>query len=144
MSNEDITHFVKHLAEEFFDYTDNVEQYTYEDLVDISVELLRNGVCADEILYFLGIGYTTDVDISESIGGMFTTRSFNKSRRKFFTKSAAQLRKEAVIRRLKNIKNRTHRKMYYMQNRSKMSRYAKMYKTALRKHLHNKKLRRRS
>lgn len=172
-SEEDLTKLTQKLIGDFYEVDEVDEVYTIDDLTDVVISLLEEGLDVTDILESMGLpepepfesledeeleelaGYLEtffqedededeEYEIEEGVKGMFTSLNFNRKKRKFMKKSKATLRKEKVVRARKNRETRAKRKSYYRQNKSKLLRYTKMYRTAVKKGMHSKKLRRRS
>lgn len=110
------------LPEDFMssaDYTDdgNYEEESEEDLV-------------------------LDEDVNEGVSRIMKVKNLNKKKRKFFTKSAASLRKERAKRIKKNRLNRADRKAYQRVNKAKIKGYQKSRANFIKKGRHFKKIRR--
>lgn len=83
-------------------------------------------------------------DVSEGVSRVMKTKKLNRKKRKFFTKSAATLRKERAKRVKTNRINRASRKAYTRVNKAKLKSYQKSRAKFMKKGKHFTKVRRQS
>ena len=81
-------------------------------------------------------------DIAEGVSRVMKTKKLNRKKRKFFTKSAATLRKERAKRVKNNRINRASRKAYTRVNKAKLKSYQKSRAKFMKKGKHFTKVRR--
>lgn len=81
-------------------------------------------------------------DITEGVARVMKTKKLNRKKRKFFTKSAATLRKERAKRVKTNRINRASRKAYTRVNKAKLKSYQKSRAKFMKKGKHFTKVRR--
>ena len=80
--------------------------------------------------------------LDESLSRIMKNKSMNKKKRKFMSKSGAQLRREKTNRKRVARKNKAKKKRYYKANKTKISAYQKSRSAAIKKGKHNIKKRR--
>lgn len=170
MSDDDIDEFWAFLSVEFFDtpeediediyfdfdtvmkmisefvseYGDELE--AYEIILDLllpedfmsSADYTDDGNYEEEYEEDLGI----DESVNEGVSRVMKVKNLNRKKRKFFTKSAASLRKERAKRVKKNRLNRADRKAYQRINKAKIKGYQKSRANFIKKGRHFKKIRR--
>lgn len=170
MSDDDIDEFGAFLSVEFFDtpeediediyfdfdtvmkmisefvseYGDDIE--AYEIILDLllpedfmsSADYTDDGNYEEEYEEDLGI----DENVNEGVSRVMKIKNLNRKKRKFFTKSAASLRKERAKRIKKNRLNRADRKAYQRINKAKIKGYQKSRANFVKKGRHFKKIRR--
>ena len=83
-----------------------------------------------------------DVDVNEGVSRIMKVNKLNRKKRKFFTKSAATLRKERSKRIKSNRINKASRKAYQRVNKAKIKGYQKSRANFIKKGRHFKKIRR--
>ena len=164
LSDDEVDEFGAFLSVEFFDATEedidgvyfdieNVEEMiielgeeSYEMILDLLLPEDFNSSDDSEYIEFLDSDYDTeeleDEDMSEGVGRIMKIKKLNKKKRKFFTKSAATLRKERAKRVRKNRETRASRKAYRRVNKAKLKAYQKSRGTFIKKGRHFKKIRR--
>lgn len=170
MSDDDIDEFGAFLSTEFFDtpeediediyfdletvlqmikefvseYGDDIE--AYEIILDLllpedfmsSADYTDDGNYEEEYEEDLGL----DENVNEGVSRVMKVKNLNRKKRKFFTKSAASLRKERAKRIKKNRLNRADRKAYQRINKAKIKGYQKSRANFIKKGRHFKKIRR--
>lgn len=164
-SPQQIHEYAKILFDLYYDHEDYDEEFTFEDIVWIIVELLEDGVDEEDILDDLEIEMTSPLsdeeaieiydqiedvlysdefgDLEERVSPLFKQKNYNKKRRKFMAKSKAVMNRERVKRRQKNRQTKVKRRQKYRANRNRIKLYQKQYRRAVKTGLHRKKLRRR-
>ena len=126
------------------EYGDPIE--AYEIILDLllpedfmsSADYTDDGNYEEEYEEDLGL----DEDVNEGVSRIMKVKKLNRKKRKFFTKSAASLRKERAVRVKKNRLNRADRKAYQRINKAKIKGYQKSRATFMKKGRHFKKIRR--
>lgn len=83
-----------------------------------------------------------DEEMDESVGRVMKVQNVNRKKRKFMTKSKAQLRREVAKRKKENRLNMSKRRRFYKANKQKILSYQKSRKGFMEKGSHFKKLRR--
>lgn len=173
LSDDEVDEFGAFLSVEFFDATEedidgvyfdieNVEEMiielgeeSYEMILDLLLPEDFNSSDDSEYIEFLDTYYDSeedledledleDEDMSEGVGRIMKIKKLNKKKRKFFTKSAATLRKERAKRVRKNRETRATRKAYRRVNKAKLKAYQKSRGTFIKKGRHFKKIRRKA
>lgn len=146
---------------------DNIEFSALEELIYYCVLLLEEGYNSEDIFELLDfeesdlhlsdeeVNYIFDemylvLDILDQEGfeldeaaGRFTSKNYNRKKRKFMKKSVSVLNREKVKRKQANRQNKAKRKQYYRQNKPKIKRYGQQYRKAVKAGKHKKKIRRR-
>lgn len=134
------------LYTQFFDYDDDTDlsYFTKDDLIEMIKSLGSD--MYDEILEFVEeeTGLEEPEEMDESVSRIMKKSNMNRKKRKFMGKSFAELRKTAASRKKANRENRASRKRNYRANVQKIKSYAKSRSGAIKKGLHNVKLRRKA
>jgi len=143
---DELDEFGVYLNTNFFDDAnpDDDDLYDFEDvkvmvdiivkdknLIGILMDLVTNGVDFEE-------------DVNEGVSRILTNKKMNKKKRKFMTKSAAQLRREKSARTRDNRAKKSKKKRYYTANKTKIKSYQKSRKGAIDKGKHKVKKRRKA
>lgn len=157
MSDDEIDEFGAFLAVEFFDVgLDEVDDtyYDYDNVIELINELGEEsyGFILDLILpedfpdgTDAEYNEFDDLDgLDEAVSRRMGIKKLNKKKRKFFTKSAATLRKERSGRLKKNRLNRATNRSYKRVNKEKIKAYQKSRATFMSKGRHFTKIRRKS
>lgn len=135
---------MKMISEFVSEYGDELE--AYEIILDLllpedfmsSADYTDDGNYEEEYEEDLGI----DESVNEGVSRVMKVKNLNRKKRKFFTKSAASLRKERAKRVKKNRLNRADRKAYQRINKAKIKGYQKSRANFIKKGRHFKKIRR--
>jgi len=81
-------------------------------------------------------------DLGEAVSRRMKVKTMNKKKRKFQTKTKAQLRRGKAQRKVQARKDKPKKKRYYRANKMKLKAHKKSYTAAIKKGKHNVKLRR--
>jgi hypothetical protein len=138
-----VLHMIDELAEEYGNDTE-----IYEIILDLllpedfmsSADYTDDGSYEEEYEEDLGL----EDGVNEGVTRIMKVKKLNRKKRKFFTKSAASLRKERAVRIKKNRLNRADRKAYQRINKAKIKGYQKSRATFMKKGRHFKKIRRKA
>ena len=142
---ETVLYMIKEFVDDYSaEYGDAVE--AYEIILDLllpedfmsSADYTDDGNYEEEYEEDLGL----DEDVNEGVSRIMKVKKLNRKKRKFFTKSAASLRKERAARVKKNRLNRADRKAYQRINKAKIKGYQKSRANFMKKGRHFKKIRR--
>lgn len=159
MDEDEIFAFAYSLYYTFFDE----EESTEDDYIDFTIEDVNDMIAALGEEYYgdildlllpdesgeefdwdsIGLGdEEIEDETNEAVGRIMKRKNFNRKKRKFFTKSKAQLRRGIAQRRKANRMNRAKKKRYYRVNKKRIASYQKSRSTAIKKGRHIKKVRR--
>lgn len=143
------------------------EYYTKENLIQLIIELLEDGIDEEYILDVMGIPDSefqgsdeeqedfyelvlsylntlfVEVDINEQVTGRFTVKNYNRKKRKFMKNSKSVMDRTKTKRRQAQRQNRAARRQYYRKNKMKIKRYQKQRNKAIQQGKHKVKIRRR-
>mgnify|MGYP003609923767 CR=1 FL=1 len=142
---ETVLYMIKEFVDDYSaEYGDAVE--AYEIILDLllpedfmsSADYTDDGNYEEEYEEDLGL----DEDVNEGVSRIMKVKKLNRKKRKFFTKSAAILRKERSKRIKSNRINKASRKAYQRVNKAKIKGYQKSRATFMKKGRHFKKIRR--
>lgn len=142
---ETVLYMIKEFVDDYSaEYGDAVE--AYEIILDLllpedfmsSADYTDDGNYEEEYEEDLGL----DEDVNEGVSRIMKVKKLNRKKRKFFTKSAATLRKERSKRIKSNRINKASRKAYQRINKAKIKGYQKSRATFMKKGRHFKKIRR--
>jgi hypothetical protein len=160
MDEDEIFAFAEVLYYEFFDDEENPDDNYHDfDINDVNAMIAALGpefyadildmlLPEDEKSDFewdeieLGDEEEEGDDTNEAVSRVMKRRNFNRKKRKFFTKTKAQLRKGVAQRRKLNRKNRAKKKRFYRANKKRLQQYKKSRSAAMKKGRHIKKVRR--
>ena len=131
----DIVHFSTEFIKEMID---ELPSEIYPDLLADLEETEEE--YEDEEDYEDDEDYESEMD--ESVSRIMKVQNVNRKKRKFMTKSKAQLRREVSKRKKENRLNMSKRRRYYKANKQKILNYQKSRKGFMEKGSHFKKLRR--
>lgn len=137
-----------YLYTEFFEFTDGEDgiddiYFTKEDVLDMVEEL---GEEMYDTIYDL-ISYEEEPeedDLEEGVNTVMMVKNLNRKKRKFFAKSAAQLRIEKPKRKIQLRKTYAKRKAYMRANAAKIKQYRDSRKDYMKSGSHFAKLRKKS
>ena len=142
---ETVLYMIKEFVDDYSaEYGDAVE--AYEIILDLllpedfmsSADYTDDGNYEEEYEEDLGL----DEDVNEGVSRIMKVSKLNRKKRKFFTKSAATLRKERSKRIKSNRINKASRKAYQRVNKAKIKGYQNSRATFMKKGRHFKKIRR--
>lgn len=145
MNDEEIDMLGAVLTDEFFDESDEYDEFMYslEDVQHMIAEL--GAEFYDYILELIDDdAYSEKSELDEAVSRKMKQGSFNRKKRLFMTKSKAELRKTAQQRKRKNREDRSSNRAYRRANKKKIQSYQKSRALAIKKGKHNVKLRRKS
>jgi hypothetical protein len=135
---DNVIEMVKELGSEAEDEDEKIEIYSF--ILDL---LLPEDFESSKYLdYDNEEEYEEYEGIDEGVARVMKAKNANRKKRKFFTKSAATLRKERSKRIKKNRENRAGRKAYTRVNKAKLKSYQKSRAKFMKKGKHFKKIRR--
>jgi len=122
-SKDDLTYMIQEIGPDIYDYI--IELLSYDEFENDSDDM-------------------EEVEVQEAVSRIMQTKNINRKKRKFMTKSVAQLRKEAPKRKIEMRKTFAARKRYMRANKVKVAAYQKMRAQFIKKGKHHVKLRRRA
>ena len=140
---ETVLYMIKEFVDDYSaEYGDAVE--AYEIILDLLLpeDFMSSADYTDDGNYEEDLGL--DEDVNEGVSRIMKVKKLNRKKRKFFTKSAASLRKERAVRVKKNRLNRADRKAYQRINKAKIKGYQKSRAKFMKKGKHFTKVRRQS
>lgn len=157
MSDDEIDEFGAFLAVEFFDTPEEEVEDVYFELDNV-LEMI-NDLGSESYNFLLDlllpeefptsdddeteyVEIDGDYELDEAVSRVMKVTKLNKKKRKFFKKSAAELRKERAERVKKNRLTKASRRAYRRANISKLKAYQKSRKTFVKKGRHFVKIRR--
>lgn len=165
---EDLFDFEDLDDSDILDTEDGVEFSALEELIYYCLLLLEEGYNSEDIFDLLDfeesdlhlsdeeVNYIFDemylvLDILDQEGfeleeaaGRFTSKNYNRKKRKFMKKSVQTLNREKTKRKITNRQNKTKRKQYYRANKAKIKRYNQAYRKAVKSGSHKVKIRKRA
>lgn len=149
MDEDEIDEFGYVLYAEFFDEdepTEEMDFFSIEDIQDMIAELGPDFY--EDILDMIEDEDEDedeeDEEMDEGVSRMMKAGNKNRKKRKFMSKSAAELRRTKAARKKDNRANRAERKKYYRANKAKIAAYQKSRASAIAKGSHKVKLRRKA
>ena len=138
---ETVLYMIKEFVDDYSaEYGDAVE--AYEIILDLLLpeDFTSSADYTDDGNYEEDLGL--DGDVNEGVSRIMKVNKLNRKKRKFFTKSAATLRKERSKRIKSNRINKASRKAYQRVNKAKIKGYQKSRANFIKKGRHFKKIRR--
>lgn len=114
------------------------------DLADVVKDIINGDDDELELDDLVDGRSSDDEELDEGVSRRIKTKNLNRKKRKFVSKSVAQLRREKQERRKKTRQNKQKTKRYYRANKAKIKSYQKSRNDAIEKGKHNVKMRRRS
>lgn len=137
------------LYSEFFDTDEELEEYAF-DVDDIREMVAVLGPeLYDDILEFLAVEFevntdlaTMDSEMQEAVSRRMKVNRMNRKKRKFMSRSKAEMRRSKTKRRQEARKKKAARKRYYKANKTKLTAYNRSRRAALKKGKHITKIRR--